>query len=487
MAFQSDAFPTQPPYQSNAAYLTRLDKLLKKGRPHEPGYLIKRWIRYGLVFSLWSAGVWVPITGYLTSTPPSYTSHMSLILPGSGASSSVNIDSIGQASSHASSAFANNSVSPTQTYKRLIRADRILDAAAATLGTDPKALPRPKVTLVDQTGLIHVEITGGSADEARDRNQAVLDAFFSEVEALRTDDLNVREQGAVRAIEEYRNSVLANRNAVSTLQNETGFLSRDQFAAQVAVNDERQASSFTLKAKLDEKTAYVASLEARLGLSAEHAARALDLYSDQEYLALVADVADKAAGLAEARARYGSNHPRRREAEQAYIQSQEATLRAAMSITALPRAIAARLNVSQFGDRTQLLAELLRAEADRSGLSAQYNTLSQSVATEKSRLERASRAAAQLEDLQRDFQVAEAVFASAIARAQSSKTDVFASYPLVQVLENPSLPDGPSSPRRKLAIVAGAGATMLILMALTLGWVRRGLIRWLIGQRKDED
>lgn len=482
MAFQSDAFS----YQSNATYLTRLDRLLAKRRPHERGYLLRRGLRYGFVFAMWSCAVWVPIMGYLGSTPPSYTSHMSLILPGSGASSSVNIENIGQASSHASSAFASNSISPTQTYKRLIRADRILDAAAASLNTHPKNLPRPKVTLVDQTGLIHVEITGGSAQRARAHNEAVLQAFFSEVEALRADDLNVREQGAVRAIEDYRNSVLANRNAVSNLQDETGFLSRDQFAAQVAENDTRLANSLALKAKLDEKTAYVASLESRLGLNAEHAARALDLYSDQEYLALVADVADKAAGLAEARARFGSQHPRRQEAEVAYTQSQEATLRAATAITGLPRSIAARLNVSQFGDRTQLLAELLRAEADRAGLSAQYDTLSKNAATEKTRLERASRAAAQLEDLQRDFQVAEAVFASAIARAQSSKTDVFASYPLVQVLENPSLPDGPSSPRRKLALAAGVGATLLILMALSLGWVRRSLIRWLIGQRKED-
>jgi len=470
-----------PAYSLNAEYLGRLDRMLRKGQPGQPGYLIKRIIRYTGVCLIWIALIWVPIMGYLASAPPKFNSHMSLILPGAGVSSSVNMEGIGQASSFASSAFANNSVSPTQTYKRLIRADRILDAAATSLGTDRTHLPRPKVTLVDQTGLIHVEMTGVSPEEARDRNQAVLQAFFSEVEALRSDDLQEREEGAVQAIEEYRDSVLATRQAVNALQDETGFISRDQFSRQVTENDARQSDLVALRGALEEKSAFVGRLQKALGLTPGQAARALDLYSDQEYLALVKDQSDKAALRNEARAQYGTRHPVRAQAEAAYEQAQEATVRAAMAITGLPREVAARLNVSQFGDRTSLLADLLRNEAERAGIEAQYAELQTRYMQEKLRLERAAQAAAQLEDLQRDFQVAEAVFASAIARAQSKKTDVFASYPLVQVLENPSLPDAGASPRKKMAILAGGGATFLILLALSLGWVRKSIIRWALG------
>lgn len=477
MVMQSDL----PRYGTNAEYLSRLDRMLAKGRPGEPGYILKRILRYAGVCLIWIALIWVPILGYLSSAPPKYTSHMSLILPGAGVSASVNMEGIGQASSYASSAFANNSVSPTQTYKRLIRADRILDAAAASLKARPEDLPRPKVTLVDQTGLIHIEMTGVTPEEARDRNQALLTAFFDEVEALRADDLAEREEGAVLAIEEYRTSVLATREAVNSLQTETGFISKDQFSRQVTENDTRLADLVALRGRLQEKTAFVARLQTSLGLTPLQAARALDLYSDQEYLALVSDLSDKAAIRNEARAQYGTRHPLRRKAELDYTKAQDATVLAAMAITGMPRAAAEKLNVSQFGDRTSLLADLLRNEAERAGLEAQYQELNRRYLQEKQRLEMAAKAAAQLEDLQRDFQVAEAVFASAIARAQSSKTDVFASYPLVQVLENPSLPDAGSSPRKKLAILAGGGATFLVLLALSLGWMRRSIIRWALG------
>ena len=111
---------------------------------------------------------------------------------------------------------------------------------------------------------------------------------------------------------------------------------------------------------------------------------------------------------------------------------------------------------------------------------AQVAGLTAHIEAEAARLEALAPLAARLEDLQRDFSVAEAVFASAIARTQSSKTDIYASYPLVQVLEDPSLPDGPTSPKRKLAVVAGAAATVLLLFSLSLAWIRLALIRRLL-------
>ncbi|MCT8160096.1 GumC family protein [Pseudoruegeria sp. SHC-113] len=438
-----------------------------------------RYTRYLVVFALFTAGVWVPIIGYLKSVPPTYTSQASLILPGAGVSASVNLDSIGQASSYASSAFASHSVSPTETYKRLLAADRTRSYAAARMDIPVAAFARPRVELVDQTGLINIELKAGSPEEARAQAEALLATFFAELDRLRSDDLEVREQSAVAAIEEYRNSVMATRESVTRLQGETGFLSDDQFAAQVTENDIRRAEVAALQAKLQDRTAFVAALEAALGMSAAQAARALDLAADEEYMALKKDASEKAALRAEAASKYGAQHPQMIAATSTYSQAAEAALIKAVAITGLAPAQAQRLNLSQEGDRTALMSDLLRGEAERAGLAAQYEVLNARYEAERQRLETASLAAAQLKDMQRDFQVAEAVFASAIARAQSSKVDVFASYPLVQVLENPTLADKPSSPRKKLAIVAGGAATFMILIALGLGWVRRGIIRWL--------
>lgn len=69
-----------------------------------------------------------------------------------------------------------------------------------------------------------------------------------------------------------------------------------------------------------------------------------------------------------------------------------------------------------------------------------------------------------------------------MARAQTTKSDLYASYPLVQVLEDPNLPDQPSSPRKKLALAAGIAATLMLFMGLALGWMRRPLINRLLAK-----
>jgi uncharacterized protein involved in exopolysaccharide biosynthesis len=144
--------------------------------------------------------------------------------------------------------------------------------------------------------------------------------------------------------------------------------------------------------------------------------------------------------------------------------------------TGLDTATLSTLDLAPHGVRADLLSDLVRKDVDRAGLFQELTTLQAQFADGQMDLTSKAAAAAQLQDLERDFSVAEAVFASAIARAQSSKSDVYASYPLVQVLENPSLADRPSSPNRKLAIAAGIAATLMTLMALTMGWVRLALI-----------
>ncbi|AZV77476.1 hypothetical protein EBB79_05940 [Parasedimentitalea marina] len=453
--------------------------------PRKPRNFFWRCSRYTTFFLMWCAGIWMPIFTYLTTTPPKYTSHMALILPGSGASASVNLESIGQASSYASSAFASDSVSPTQTYKRLITANRIRLAAARSLNLPVIDLPAPSIDLVDQTGLIRVQMTGHSATEAQLRAEAILEAFQSELTLLRNDELSMREQSAVSAIEEYRTSVAATRADIGRLQQETGFLSKDQFSAQVSDNDALRVLTENAQARLIEKTAYVQALEATLGLSAKTAAKVLNLYSDNGYLTFSKDASNKAAQLAETRSEYGNQHPRVVEALAQYTLAQDSLVSIAVVRTGLSVSEIENLEMSQKGNRTDLLADLVRSEAARLGASAEYETLNARCEEERQKLEEIAPMAAQLEDLQRDFRVSEAVFTSAIARGQSSKVDVYASYPLVQVLEAPSLPLKPSSPRRLVTIALGVAATVCVIISLILGWARFGMINWLIARREE--
>lgn len=470
-----DAFQhTTAPYRPEGRKFLR--RILIGGRIGDFG----RFPRYLAFAMLGSTLIWAPITGYLRTAPLSFKSSTSLILPGSGASASMNLSGIGQASSYANSAFSSNSVSPTETYKRLIGADRILEAAAQSIGLSREEFGKPRINLVDQTSLIHLEITAGTAEDAQARGDALLMAFFAELDALRADELATREDSGLAAINDYRNSVATTRSDIARLQEETGLLSADEYDAMVEATRLLDGRVQDLVATLAEKTKSVMALQMSLGSPAPAAAATLKLFADAEYIALTEEVALHAAELAKARSQFGEGHPKVQGARAAHRAAQLAASDQAAKITGLDAGQIEALDLAPAGARAELLAELVRMDAERTGTAQELATLSGRLAAEKARQQKLAAAAAQLQDLQRDFAVAEAVFATAIARTQSTKSDIYASYPLVQVLENPSLPDRPSSPNRKLAIAAGVAATLMLLFGLLLGWLRSAVIGRLI-------
>lgn len=455
-----------------------VSRLFRGGRPTDLGRLP----RYAAIFAVGATCIWAPISSYLATAPLRYTSQLSLILPGSGASSSVSLSQIGQASSFANSAFSNGSVSPTETYKRLLGAERILGAAATSMEMDPRDFGQARIELVDQTGLIHVAITGNSPEDAQARNQALLGAFFSELESLRSNEVSMRQDSGQSAIEKFRNSVTATRQEISALQRESGLISSDQYDALVAEADALARATRDLSVKLDEKSKAVERLESALATSPRLAAAALRLHADTQFTALTEEMSLRATELSQLRGRFGEKHPQVVSARAGHAAAEtEARIRATL-LTGLKSGELETLDISHVGSRAALLSDLVKLDAERAGLVAEYAAMTARLETSEARKLALIDTAARLEDLQRDFSVSEAVFASAMAKSQTSKTDLYASYPLVQVLEDPSLPADPSSPRRKLALAAGIAATFFLFMGLLLGWLRRPLIGTLLNE-----
>ncbi|QOL81296.1 GumC domain-containing protein [Pseudooceanicola spongiae] len=458
-----------------------VSRLFRGGRPTDLGRLP----RYAGIFAIGATCIWAPISSYLATAPLRYTSQLSLILPGSGASSSVSLSQIGQASSFANSAFSNGSVSPTETYKRLMGAERILDAAAGSMGMVSRDFGQARIELVDLTGLIHVTITGNSPEDAQDRSKALLAAFFSEIEALRTNEVSMREDSGRSAIEQYRTSVMQTREEISALQRESGLISADQYDALVAEADALARATRDLSVTLDEKTKAVEQLQAALATSPRLAAATLRLHADTQFVALTEEMSLRATELSQLRGRFGEKHPQVASARAGHAAAEtEAHLRA-RQLTGLSDGELATLDISHVGSRAGLLSDLVKLDSERAGLVAEYAAMTTRLATSETRKLALIDTAARLEDLQRDFSVSEAVFASAMAKSQTSKTDLYASYPLVQVLEDPSLPSEPSSPRRKLAIAAGIAATFFLFVGLMLGWLRRPLIGTLLHEGRS--
>jgi hypothetical protein len=312
--------------------------------------------------------IWAPLLGYLQTAPLSYRSTTSLIMPGSGASASMNLNGIGQASSYANSAFASNSVSPTETYKRLLGADRIVDAAAASLDLSRSKLGQPRVRLIDQTSLIHFETIGPTPQDAQARGDAILSAFFTELDALRTDEADTRQDSGLKAIADYRASVADTRTQIQALQTSTGLFSVNQYEVLLDQYFKLDDLIMEERANLSDLAAATASLEEQLGLDAVIAAATLKLFANTAYIALLDEIALTEIALTDASAqRYGTRHPRMQAAQAARDQFASEALPLAQSITGLEAEALSNIDLAPDGARAQLLAELVLMHVEVSG------------------------------------------------------------------------------------------------------------------------
>jgi len=113
--------------------------------------------------------IWGIAISYILLAQPTYTSKWTLILPGKGAGSNINLNDIGQASTMAASPYSNSVTNPKSNYKEFIKSDLVIRMAANKQGLTPRELGAPRVKLVDQTSLIYLSITGNSPEQAQSK------------------------------------------------------------------------------------------------------------------------------------------------------------------------------------------------------------------------------------------------------------------------------------------------------------------------------
>ncbi|MGB0836445.1 MAG: hypothetical protein ACPGR2_18195, partial [Psychrobium sp.] len=63
---------------------------------------------------------------------------------------------------------------------------------------------------------------------------------------------------------------------------------------------------------------------------------------------------------------------------------------------------------------------------------------------------------------------------------EASRADIFASYPVIQLLASPSYPELKSSPRKLIAFIAAFAGIFFVTLGLIIIWQRAHLIEILL-------
>lgn len=459
--------------------LVRLWRLVRHGLESDGRYK-----RYFLCIALVLGLIWLSTAAYLLLVPKSYQSDFTLILPGTGAGSSLNVESIGQAQSTSTSAFSSSTLSPTVNYKQLLSADVTLRAAAAIISEDRDAFSDPAIRLVDQTNMIEVSVSARTPAQARDRAEALRNAFLAQLDSLRADEAASREVSDAKNLEILSEKVREAQRKLIAFQAKHGLATLDQFNNRVAAVDSLRDKESDMRAQARQLGGTAGRLAVNLGNSPRSANIAMRLRGDPVFQQLAASYAASNADASLKAGTLGAQHGTMAQAESERSELRAALLARGRELTGLgDAAIISQIDLQLADGRSSLMQAMSLSDAQAAGTRAALASIRGDLARAQAESPKLIALASELADLHRDHRIAEAVFSSALARLDTNKLDPFASYPLVQTLAAPSLPKAPASPSLVIALAGAIAATLLTLVSFGLLWIRQPILGKLL--RKD--
>ncbi|OUL33339.1 hypothetical protein BV372_16740 [Nostoc sp. T09] len=439
-----------------------------------------RWQRYFFLGLATNLVFWASAFLYLKVTPPTYTSSSAINLPGAWTNANVNLPNIGQANYENVSPYAALSTQdPREIYKFIAESEPVLKAAASQLNMSLEEFGNPRLKLIVNTSLMSVEFQAASPEKARIKSIAFYQALQARLNELRNQEASQRDIGYQSALTSSQKKLAIVQKRLSNYKASSGLSSDNQITDLTTNIEQLRRQRAEILAQQQQASTRLAQLSANLKLSAGQATDAFTLQSDQIFQQNLKNYSDASAAVVVLESKFLPNHPtlvtekaKRDAAQQALLDRGQSLLGRPVSLATLKQLNLSSNNFSNTAPRDTLFQELVKVQADQKGLTTQAQALDQQIAQLESRLKILTQQQTTLDSLKRDTQIAEAVFSSTLTRLDISKSNTFGSYPLIQLVSQPTLPKNPSSPNKKLVLLGAASGSLFVSLGLVLLWWR---------------
>ncbi len=448
----------------------------------KPATSPKRWYWFVAIWFGANLAIWGLALIYLIVKSPAYTSQWTVTLPGVGSTTNVDLPGIGRTSAESDSPYRSSS-DPRENYKFIAQSDELLERTAAQLKIPVQEFAGPRVKILDNTTLIQLEMTGRSPQEAQKRAQVLQDTLDLKLNELRTEELLQQDRLLQVNLGTTQKNLQTVQQRLSAYKARTGLSSSEQLR-DLSVNIEQlRRQRAEILAQLKRENASLGQLSSNLRLSVQEAADAFILKSDPLFQQHLDAYSTSSSELVLLESQFSFEHPQvmAKQAEKAAVkdalyQRGELLLGVALvngeNLGQLNLSSGSSLNSARSAVRENLFQELILLETRQKGLDAQAQELGWQIAALEGRLRDMGLQESNLGDLERNVQIAEAIFSSTLARLDLSKSDLFASYPQIQVLTRPSLPAEPSSPKTTLVLLGAIMASFFMTTGIFALWWR---------------
>ena len=432
---------------------------------------------YLTILLLGNLVIWGGSLAYLQFKKPSYESKWAIALPASNSSTSIEIPGVGQASSQSESPYNSDFSDPRENYKFLASTEEVIENAAQKLGMPIEEFGKPKINTPANTTLIEFKIEGEKPKLAQAKAIALQESLMLSLKSLRADESKNRGQDLENTIKVAAKKLQTARQKLSQFQLDSGLSSTDQ-TSNLTYNIEQLRKQQTETVAQEQKIKSRSNeLQKSLSISTQEAAEALALQSDQQFKEYLNSYSQIGRDLVNLKAKFSANHPSviSKQAEQDKTQAELYRRGEFLLNKPITQADLKNINAdsnSSISQRANLFEELVSLEAEQTGLADQARSLNQQILALEAKLTNMSQNASKLQELEKDMQLAQAVFSSTATKLDLSKSQDSASYPPISVVSRPSLSKNATAPKKELVILGSMISSLLLATGLYSLWLK---------------
>jgi DNA-binding NarL/FixJ family response regulator/uncharacterized protein involved in exopolysaccharide biosynthesis len=448
-------------------------------REEEQGSLKERWKRYLILGIVLNTLLWAFSITALKLKRPVYTSTWTLDLPAARSDTVLEVPGVGRAAQSNDSPYSNFMVAdPRTNYKDLLEGPEVLLAAANMVKDAPEEFGSPRVEVIPNTTLMRLAVTGSSPSEARQKAIAFQNAFEAKLGTLRKQEVSQKSQNLKGSLDSAAERLKLAQQRLSNYKVQSGLDSGEQLR-DLSVNIEslrRQKSEVLGQAQ--DSSNQLQQLSGSLGLSPQQAADAFILQSDAVFQQYLLGYSKTSAELGTLQSSLSSTHPKVIETLEENQASRQRLLDRGRKLLgrelndATLRQINVSNGISSETQRSGLFQTMITTKGRAEGLKGQAGTLDQQIRQLEGMMTSLSNKKSVLVNLERDVQIAEAIFTSTLGKLDLTNSNTSNAYPPVTLRSKPNLPKLPSSPKVALILLGTFLASVLLSLGLAALWLR---------------
>lgn len=449
-----------------------LSKILRKSEVNQ-----ERGQLYLLLGLLANLTIWGLALMYLKFVPATYISKFAISLPSLTSSGKVNLPGIGEATYQDSSPYDSPARDPRENYKFLGLSEPVLKAAATKMNFSLKEFDKPQIKILDNATIIEVRLKGSTPEEARNKSLVFYQAFEEKLDQLRIQESVRRDVGVKNAVNSSQRKLEVAQKRLSDYRAQSGLTSDEQIKELTSNVEQLRKQRAELMAQQQLADGRSRKLSSNLKISSSQVTQSFALQSDQQFQQNLKNYSEASVSLEVLGSKFLPSHPAMIAERAKQDAAKNALLARSKSVLGRPINLT---NLQQFNlgggsyasAKENLSQQVITSQVEQQGLEVQVKELDRQIALLENRLKNMARQDAVLSDLKRNTQVAEAIFSANLTKLDINKSDIVGSYPLIQLIAEPSLADKPSIPSKPIALAGAILGSLLSTTGIILYWLR---------------